>query len=60
MTHKEADWPVTLLDVTPDHQKGHKSEIQKLRFLHNVIEENISFEMVEELCFYHNYKLDYD
>ena len=40
--------------VTPHHQIRHKSEIQKLRFKHNVIAENIGFKMVKELCFYHN------
>ena len=38
----------------------HKWQIQKLRFLHNVIEENTSYKMVEELCFYHNPKLNYN
>ena len=40
--------------VTPNHQIRHKLEIQKLRFLHNMIEENIGFKMVKELSFYHN------
>ena len=38
----------------------HKSQIPKLRFGHNVIEENTSFKMVKELCFYHNSKLNYN
>ena len=38
----------------------HKSQIQKLRFRHHVIEDNTSFKMVKELCFYHNLKLNYD
>ena len=40
----------------------HNSEIQKLRFWNNVIEDNTSFKMVKELCFYHNKikKLNYD
>ena len=37
----------------------HKSQIQKLRFCHNVTEKNTSFKMVKELCFYCNYKLNY-
>ena len=41
------------LYVTPHHQMRHKSEIQKLRFEHNVIDENIGLKMVKELCFYH-------
>ena len=45
--------------VTPLHQMRHKSQIQKLRFLNNMIEINISFIMVKELCFYHNQKLNY-
>ena len=44
----------------PHHQMRHKSEILKLRFWHNVIEENIGLKMVKELCFYHNTKLDYN
>ena len=50
---------VVTYNVTPHHQMRHKWEIQKLRF-HNVIEEIINFELVKELSFYHNYKLDYD
>ena len=46
--------------VTPHHQMRHKSQIQKLRFRHNVIEENTSFEMMKKLCFYHNQKLNYN
>ena len=46
--------------VTPHHQMRHKSQIQKLGFRHNVIEENTSFEMVKKLCFYHNQKLNYN
>ena len=38
----------------------HKSQIQKLRFWNNVIEDNTSFKMIKELCFYHNKKLNYD
>ena len=38
----------------PDHQMRHKSQIQKLRFWNNMIEDNTSFIMVKELCFYHN------
>ena len=37
----------------------HKSQIQKLRFLNDMIEDNTSFKMVKELCFYHNSKLNY-
>ena len=48
------------LYVTPHHQMRHKSQIQKLGFRHNVIEENTSFEMVKKLCFYHNQKLNYN
>ena len=40
--------------MTPHHQMRHKSEIQKLRFYHNVVGEDIDFKMVKELCFYHN------
>ena len=46
--------------VTPHHQMRHKSQIQKLRFLNNVIEDNTSFKMVKDLCFYHDWKLNYD
>ena len=46
--------------VTPHHQMRHKSEFQKLRLWHNVIEENSGFKMVKELRFYHNKKLNYD
>ena len=42
-----------LINVTPHHQMRHKSEIQKLRFEQNVINENIGLKMVKELCFYH-------
>ena len=42
------------LYVTPHHQMRHKSQIQKLRFWDNMIEDNTSFIMVKELCFYHN------
>ena len=45
--------------VTTHHQMRHKSQIQILRLLHNVIGENASFKTVKELCFYHNYKLNY-
>ena len=48
------------LYVTPHHQMRHKSEIQKLRYEHNVKDENIGLKMVKELCFYYNYKLNYD
>ena len=40
--------------VTPHHQMRHKSQIQKLRFWNNMKEDNTSFKMVKELCFYHN------
>ena len=40
--------------VTPQHQMRHKSQIKKLRFWNNIIEDNTSFIMVKELCFYHN------
>ena len=46
--------------VTPHHQMRHKSQIQKLGFRHNVIEENKSFEIVKKICFYHNQKLNYN
>ena len=50
--------PILICD--PHHQLRHKSEIQKLRFRHNVIEENIGFRMLIELCFNHNLKQNYD
>ena len=49
-----------ILYVTPHHQMRHKSQIQKMRFLNNVIEDNTSFKMVKELCLYHNQKLNYN
>ena len=45
--------------VTPHHQTRHKSQIRKLRFWNNIIEDTSSFIMVKELCFYHNQKPNY-
>ena len=50
-------WGVKGLEVTcvnPHPQMRHKSEIQKLWFLHNEIEDNIGFKVAKEICLYHN------
>ena len=41
-------------NVILHHQMRHKSVIQKLRYWHDMIEGDIDFKMVKELCFYHN------
>ena len=51
---QEASFIVSTIYVTPHHQMRHKSQIQKLRVWNNMIEDNTSFIMVNELCFYHN------
>ena len=41
-------WGGGVINVTPHHQMRHKSQIQKLRFGNNMIEDNTSFIMMTE------------